>query len=120
MTKIVVQGMNGEMSINDDKITIKHTAPLFPGKREVILDIHSLQAVVYKKAHILINGFLKLVPKGDNPMIYQTASLHQMGKDELAIVLRAFENTNPKDAEDFYNYVVGRLDQIKAAENSQL
>ena len=106
MTKIVVQGMNGEMSINDDKITIKHTA--------------RLQAVVYKKAHILINGFLKLVPKGDNPMIYQTASLHQMGKDELAIVLRAFENTNPKDAEDFYNYVVGRLDQIKAAENNQL
>ena len=57
MTKIVVQGMNGEMSINDDKITIKHTAPLFPGKREVILDVHSLQVVVYKKAHILINGF---------------------------------------------------------------
>ena len=43
-----------------------------------------------------------------------------MGKDELAIVLRAFENTNPKDAEHFYNYVVGRLNQIKAAENNQL
>ena len=103
MTKIVVQGMNGEMSVDDDKIKIKHTAPLFPGKREVTLDIHSLQAVVYKKAHILINGFLKLVPKGDNPML-----------------LRAFENTNPKDAEHFYNYVVGRLNQIKAAENNQL
>ena len=53
MTKIVVQGMNGEMSVDDDKIKIKHTAPLFPGKREVTLDIHSLQAVVYKKsAHL--------------------------------------------------------------------
>ena len=112
--------MNGEMSVDDDKIKIKHTAPLFPGKREVTLDIHSLQAVVYKKAHILITDFLKLVPKGDNSMLYQTASLHQMGKDELAIVLRAFENTNPKDAEHFYNYVVGRLNQIKAAENNQL
>lgn len=60
MTKIVVQGMNGEMSVDDDKIKIKHTAPLFPGKREVTLDIHSLQAVVYKKAHILINGFFKI------------------------------------------------------------
>ena len=26
MTKIVVQGMNGEMSVDDDKIKIKHTA----------------------------------------------------------------------------------------------
>ncbi|WP_261787657.1 hypothetical protein [Lactobacillus taiwanensis] len=43
----------------------------------------------------MINSFLKLVPKGDNSMIYQTASLHQMRKDELAIVLRAYENTNP-------------------------
>lgn len=120
MTKIVVQGMNGEMIVDGDKISVKHTAPLFLGKREVVLDIHDLQAVVYKKAHLLINGFLKLVAKGDNPMLYQTASLHQMGKDELAIVLRAFENTNPKDAEDFYNYVVGRLDQIKAEEKNHL
>ncbi|MDE6546467.1 MAG: hypothetical protein K2L40_01175 [Lactobacillus sp.] len=120
MTKIVVQGMNGEMSVDGDKISVKHTAPLFLGKREVVLDIHDLQAVVYKKAHLLINGFLKLVAKGDNPILYQTASLHQMGKDELAIVLRAFENTNPKDAEDFYNYVVGRLDQIKAEEKNHL
>ena len=29
-------------------------------------------------------------------------------------------NTNPQDAEDFYTYVVGRLDQIKAAENNHL
>ena len=43
-----------------------------------------------------------------------------MGKDELAIILRAFENTNPQDAEDFYTYVVGRLDQIKASENNHL
>lgn len=85
-----------------------------------MVDIHSLQAVVYKKAHLLINGFLKLVPKGDNPMLYQTATLHQMGKDELAIILRTFENTNPQDAEDFYTYVVGRLDQIKAAKNNHL
>lgn len=120
MKKIVVRGMNGEMVVEGDKITVKHTAPLFLGKREVVLDIHSLQAVVYKKAHLLINGFLKLVPKGDNPMLYQTATLHQMGKDELAIILRAFENTNPQDAEDFYTYVVGRLDQIKAAENNHL
>lgn len=120
MTKIVVQGMNGEMSVDGDVITVKHTAPLFFGKRESVLNIHSLQAVVYKKAHILINGFLKLVPKGENPMIYQTASLHQMGKDELAIILRAFENTNPKDAEDFYNYVVARLDQIKEQEKNHL
>jgi hypothetical protein len=42
------------------KLQIKHTAPLFPGKREVMLDIHSLQAVVYKKAHILINWFSKI------------------------------------------------------------
>ena len=82
MKEIVVQGMNGEMVVEGDKITVKHTGPLFLGKREVVLDIHSLQAVVYKKAHLLINGFLKLVPKGDNPMLYQTASLHQMGKDE--------------------------------------
>lgn len=120
MTKIVVQGMNGEMSVDGDTISIKHTAPLFVGRREIVLDIHSLQAVVYKKAHLLINGFLKLVPKGDNPMLYQTASLHQMGKDELAIVLRAYENTNPKDSEDFYNYVVGRLDQIKKLEKNHL
>lgn len=120
MKEIVVQGMNGEMVVEGDKITVKHTGPLFLGKREVVLDIHSLQAVVYKKAHLLINGFLKLVAKGDNPMLYQTATLHQMGKDELAIILRAFENTNPQDAEDFYTYVVGRLDQIKAAENNHL
>lgn len=120
MTKIVVQGMNGEMSVDGDTISIKHTAPLFVGRREIVLDVHSLQAVVYKKAHLLINGFLKLVPKGDNPMLYQTASLHQMGKDELAIVLRAYENTNPKDSEDFYNYVVGRLDQIKKLEKNHL
>ena len=120
MTKIEVQGMNGVMSVDGDKIIVKHTAPLFFGKREVVLDIHSLQAVVYKKAHLLINGFLKLVLKGDNPILYQTASLHQMGKDELAIILRAFENTNPQDAEDFYNYVVSRLDQIKAEKNNHL
>lgn len=120
MKRIVVHGMNGEMIVEGDKITVKHTAPLFFGKREVVLDIHSLQAVVYKKAHLLINGFLKLVSKGDNPMLYQTATLHQMGKDELAIILRAFENTNPQDAEDFYNYVVGRLDQIKAIEKNHL
>lgn len=120
MTKIVVQGINGEMIVDGDKISVKHTAPLFLGKRKVVLDIHSLQAVVYKKAHLLINGFLKLVPKGDNPMLYQTARLHQMGKDELAIILRAFEDTNPKDAEDFYEYVVGRLDQIKEIENNRL
>lgn len=75
---------------------------------------------MYKKAHLLINSFLKLVPKGDNPMIYQTASLHQMRKDELAIVLRAYENTNPQDAKNFYTYVVGRSDQIKAAEKNHL
>lgn len=49
MKKIVVQGMNGEMIIEGDKITVKHTAPLFLGKREVVVDIHSLQAVVYKR-----------------------------------------------------------------------
>lgn len=63
MKKIVVHGMNGEMVVEGDKITVKHTAPLFLGKREIVLDVHSLQAVVYKKAHLLINGFLKLVPK---------------------------------------------------------
>ena len=54
MKEIVVQGMNGEMVVEGDKITVKHTGPLFLGKREVVLDIHSLQAVVYKKAHLLI------------------------------------------------------------------
>lgn len=33
MTKIVVQGMNGEMIVDGDKISVKHTAPLFLGKR---------------------------------------------------------------------------------------
>ncbi len=108
------------MSGDGDTISIKHASPLFVGKRKIVLDIHSLQAVVYKKAHLLINSFLKLVPKGDNPMIYQTASLHQIRKDELAIVLRAYENTNPQDAENFYTYVVGRSDQIKAAEKNHL
>ena len=36
MKEIVVQGMNGEMVVEGDKITVKHTGPLFLGKREEI------------------------------------------------------------------------------------
>ena len=43
-----------------------------------------------------------------------------MGKDELAIIIRPLENTKPQYAENLYTYVVGRLDQIKAAENNHL
>ncbi|WP_244974143.1 hypothetical protein [Lactobacillus taiwanensis] len=45
--------MNSEMSVDGDTISIKHASPLFVGKREIVLDIHSLQAVVYKKSSFI-------------------------------------------------------------------
>lgn len=124
---IELKATNGVIKVYDNMVVISRNTLMgfssqggFAGDRQYYYS--ELASVEYKKPNMMINGFMKFVRKGTES---KPAKINLMGatsstiKDPDTVILRAFNSNVPVISEKIHQYVLGKISQSFAQQNTQ-